>query len=592
MGRRKQTRRENPRHVDRWWAWVTEEQATVKAPRMATIDERNILKTRRRAQPMTRYGFPESQGVQKPTERAEVKHQLSHARKPSSTGFKKHTSGLKRSTRRKAKVTPPSDSAPTGDVSVQLSKNTFANFGTSASPDEGCYGIAAGHVVACSTMEKHLLSENELVDCRDTEIKTSHEINTYKEQLAASQLREAQQLRENRLLKRQNDLYATYECRKMAKLTETVKRQEAKHYRELLADYSLKKQQQNPNAAALQKQLDERCGEIEVLRAKLNRALELNSIFANIENDLNELIHPSTTFAAQMRNIILNLNSTADLLACCLIDEQEYLRTSDTRVTDPKLENLIRGTIGNIELQFKHPSLAFRSLLFRLIRDHVFYSDIWIALHFGGYMLRGYQEAMQRIASPDLLARFHKAALYSMIQEDQMFEFEASFVNAHIEELRLDIMSLLGPLMNTETVDEHKIDITRQFNVLLSKALHLRTTCFPPPGKRYEITHYRPSDTFDPETMEPFNALGEPVTVSVDAAPPRIKLCVHGSIVAHSVVEQSSGVEQFKDLSEAFISTCNGQRTARGVTSSDLLGEKAFVILEDETLMKEDGKML
>ena len=71
-----------------------------------------------------------------------------------------------------------------------------------------------------------------------------------------------------------------------------------------------------------------------------------------------------------------------------------------------------------------------------------------------------------------------------------------------------------------------------------------------------------------------------------DTKPLRIKLCVHGSIIAHTVSESSSaGFDRIRDWSQPFITEAENRDSHNYLPKGKLASQKACVILEENGLV-------
>lgn len=167
-----------------------------------------------------------------------------------------------------------------------------------------------------------------------------------------------------------------------------------------------------------------------------------------------------------------------------------------------------------------------------------------------------------------------------MVNHDS--KFKTFFLDARAEELQTHIMALLDPLLDPVKVGKKDIDIHRQLRALLFQALSFRSRCFPPDSIRYEVIQFQPGQCFDPAMMEAQDAAGNRVSVPTANKKRYIKLCVHGLIVAHTVQENSSGLQRIKELGQPF-ETSGAQKEGRTETGT-IIGDKAIVILQDKDM--------
>lgn len=172
------------------------------------------------------------------------------------------------------------------------------------------------------------------------------------------------------------------------------------------------------------------------------------------------------------------------------------------------------------------------------------------------------------------LESFHRVAFQTMLENDP--QFKECLIPFHVEELQSELTELLCPFMDISTLKRTSSGFEERVNALLTQAVSFRTSCLPPPGMRYEIIHYQPGDVFNPNTMEAQDEDGNRLPTPDDGVERRVQLCVHGLMVAHAVIETSTGVERLKKLSQPFVELYR----ETGV-SGHPVSEKATVILEE-----------
>ncbi|KAL5341916.1 hypothetical protein BJX70DRAFT_10371 [Aspergillus crustosus] len=278
-----------------------------------------------------------------------------------------------------------------------------------------------------------------------------------------------------------------------------------------------------------------------------------------------------------MTSTKLGIIRVADLLANCL---QPPRQTLSALRNHPELRDLVKGTIREHNVLHSSPDLALRALLFRLLYDNILHSDIWTGLHVEGFMLRAYHKIIQQTAGAEFAETFHKAALLHMIDHDP--EFKTCFLGACTQELENHTLTLLSPLLDLEKLSVFKKDISRVMRRLLDQAFSFRVRCLAPDGVRYEILHFQPQDLFNPDMMEIEDALGnespEAAKSKATGSQRRIKLCVHGAVVAHTHQKQTPpGLQGLKDISQPFLRSEHHGRY--GKTTGELVSGKAIVVL-------------
>lgn len=190
------------------------------------------------------------------------------------------------------------------------------------------------------------------------------------------------------------------------------------------------------------------------------------------------------------------------------------------------------------------------------------------------------------IVAPEFLERFHRAALHRMLQDSDLFK--DTFVIPHAELLRTGIMSLFRPILDDALPDgsQYHEPLRTCLKDLFCDAIELRASYFPPPGTRYELIQYKPGTIYDPLLMQVQSLSMENPEIPPNASKPlRIKLCVHGSIIAHAVNETSSvGFDRIRDWSQPFITEVENRDSDNNLQKGKLASQKAGVILEENGL--------
>jgi hypothetical protein len=169
-----------------------------------------------------------------------------------------------------------------------------------------------------------------------------------------------------------------------------------------------------------------------------------------------------------------------------------------------------------------------------------------------------------------------------MLQDSD--HFSDVFVLPQAEMLIIDIMDLLMPFLDNTLLQSSQREerLKKCLRDLFCNAIKLRASYFPPPGTRYELVQYRPGTIYDPQLMQVHPIPIEDMDTPPDESEPlRIKVCVHGSIVAHTVYETSSiGLERLSDWSQPFIEAAEGKGSEGLSWKGKLVSQRASVILE------------
>lgn len=169
-----------------------------------------------------------------------------------------------------------------------------------------------------------------------------------------------------------------------------------------------------------------------------------------------------------------------------------------------------------------------------------------------------------------------------MLQDSD--HFRDLFVIPQAEMLIIDIMDLLMPFLDNALLQKSQREerLQKCLKDLFCNAIKLRASYFPPSGTRYELIQYRPGTIYDPQLMQvhpiPIEDMDTPPD---DSKPLRIKVCVHGSIIAHTVKETSSlGLDRLSDWSQPFIEAAENKDSGDIPWKGKLVSQRASVILE------------
>lgn len=145
-----------------------------------------------------------------------------------------------------------------------------------------------------------------------------------------------------------------------------------------------------------------------------------------------------------------------------------------------------------------------------------------------------------------------------------------------MRDVREELMHLLAPLIDPAKMIEEIKNVESQADTLVEYAFTLRASCIPESGERFEVTHYKPGDIFDPDTMRPEHPDGqEMVLPETHDTLYRVKVCVHGSLKKYVVEESAKGVDLLKIMGQPFLDYAE----VDGLRGS-LISEKACVVLD------------
>lgn len=137
-------------------------------------------------------------------------------------------------------------------------------------------------------------------------------------------------------------------------------------------------------------QLHSRDKEIRSLKSSLNEALGLNELLSSKSNNIYSVDLTKST-GRLMDQIESSTIFAADLLCQARLSQPfKHSRQGD-------IDALISDSIGTVNLLQSHPSAAFRAMIFKFVRNRIFYStEMWSTLHFESLMLRMYQNTLQQ----------------------------------------------------------------------------------------------------------------------------------------------------------------------------------------------------
>jgi hypothetical protein len=137
-------------------------------------------------------------------------------------------------------------------------------------------------------------------------------------------------------------------------------------------------------------QLHSRDKEIRSLKSSLNEALGLNELLSSKSNNIY-----STDLTKSTGHLMYQIESSTIFAADLLC--QARLSRPFKHSRQEEIEALILDSIGTVNLLQSHSSAAFRAMIFKFVRDRIFYcADLWSTLHFESLMLRVYQKTLQQ----------------------------------------------------------------------------------------------------------------------------------------------------------------------------------------------------
>ncbi|CRG87919.1 hypothetical protein PISL3812_04941 [Talaromyces islandicus] len=323
-------------------------------------------------------------------------------------------------------------------------------------------------------------------------------------------------------------------------------------------------------------EIEEKIKQNSSLEQQLNTAEGLSAVLRDLQDENNV----SVIFSEDLVQLETAMNQAALLLVQCFSDEQ-LSNVQKAPRKNQALNSMIKSSLGKMSILASRPRIAFSALLFCFTRERVFYSDCWTALQLEGYMLRGYQEVIQRITPRGTLETLHRAALQLMLEEND--QFRDCWVQSQVEEVRCELLRLLSPLIEASKMKIFDKDIRTALDRVFTRAFHFRARCVPPKGARYELLQIKAGDIFDPEYMEAQTPDG-----SIQSVPSgkvcRVKLCIHGCLVLHVIENESFDEESRSTISQPFLSVYDRDQAVEKKLEGVLKSGKAIVILEDDSL--------
>lgn len=130
--------------------------------------------------------------------------------------------------------------------------------------------------------------------------------------------------------------------------------------------------------------------EIRRLKSNLNEALRLNELLSPQSNKIYAIDLANST-----RNLMRQIESSTILAADMLCQALSSKPLEQSPQGETKA--FILDSIGDVNLLHSHSSAALRTMIFKFIRDQIFYStDMWSSLHFESLMLGAYQGSLQK----------------------------------------------------------------------------------------------------------------------------------------------------------------------------------------------------
>ncbi|KAJ5609918.1 hypothetical protein N7528_009184 [Penicillium herquei] len=142
------------------------------------------------------------------------------------------------------------------------------------------------------------------------------------------------------------------------------------------------------------KELDAKIDQI----AALDEQLSADERFQNILGDMSSDIASSSSFSRGLAQLEEGTRQLAVFLTQCLSNNRiQNLRKKPRR--QPELNEFIMNILGRVGQLISSPTACMRALIFSFVREQIFFSNCWIALHCDGYMLKEVQDIIHKMCS-------------------------------------------------------------------------------------------------------------------------------------------------------------------------------------------------
>jgi hypothetical protein len=201
--------------------------------------------------------------------------------------------------------------------------------------------------------------------------------------------------KENRIAKRQYCLLLDVQAQEIGRLETELRDSQTKN-EELLR---LLDQAKPSNRRSSQvhtddiHQLESQGRMIQSLKSKFHKACQINQLMDG--SSRKTWSRGPLESEAKLFKIEKGIIRLANSLVGLILRPEELensLKECDNGVS---VVELLDRSIGDVQSLFVDPWLALRSVLFRFVRDRVFYSDLWTTFHCDGLLIREYQRALE-----------------------------------------------------------------------------------------------------------------------------------------------------------------------------------------------------
>lgn len=201
--------------------------------------------------------------------------------------------------------------------------------------------------------------------------------------------------KEYRVLKRQYNLWLGVQSHEVATLQTELRHLQTKN-EELLRQLNQAKPTNRRVSQVIHDDLDElqtQAQLIKHLKSRLGKACQIDKIMGNSYS--HDWARGPSDSEGNLIKIQRGIIRLANTLRRLILSPEELDISLKSHDKGHAAVELFERSFGDIQFLFTEPWLAFRSFLFRFIRDYVFYSDLWASFHCEGFVAREYQRAIE-----------------------------------------------------------------------------------------------------------------------------------------------------------------------------------------------------
>ncbi|KAI2720888.1 hypothetical protein CBS147332_4128 [Penicillium roqueforti] len=317
--------------------------------------------------------------------------------------------------------------------------------------------------------------------------------------------------RQNDLLKREIDLISIRRDRKIVSLQENVTclQEFNKELNTMLGQYREMKEVETHASGVLADEVMELRAKLrqrdEQLEGKIHQISTLDEQLSahegmiQIKEDWRLDFTCSSSFSKALAELEGRTRRLADMLAQCL-SRQKISKMRKKPRKEKLLHSFVKRLLGTVGVLDTNPIEAMRALIFGFVRDRIFFSECWTALHSEGYILRELQQLIRKTSPPGTLESLHRASVESMLNDDH--QFKHCWIQKEVEDTQTQFLRLFCPLFDTQVFEEVKHQITRDLGIAFEGAFEARARFIPPEGSRYRLLHFKAGEKFDPAYMK------------------------------------------------------------------------------------------